>query len=133
MVEYDEDTSIPTLIRGLFDDARSLVREELQLARAELREELATMRSATVAFAIAAVIGLIGAAILSVAIGGLIAYYAGWPVWMGYGIVGIVWLVCASIAVAYGFQRVAELRAIPQTTATIKENMTWMQNKSVTK
>ena len=38
MAEYDDRTSIPTLIRGLVDDARELIREELQLARSEIRE-----------------------------------------------------------------------------------------------
>ncbi len=133
MAEYGEDTSIPTLIRGLLDDARSLVREELQLARAELREEATQMQTVAVAFGIAAVVGLIGAAVLSVAIGSLIAYYASWPVWIGYGVVGIVWLVCAWIAVAYARGRLRDVRAIPNTAQTMKENMTWMQNKSASR
>src|SRR5215831_17229417 len=79
MAEYDERTSIPTLIRGLLDDARELIREELQLARAEIREEISAVQSAAIAFAIAGAVGLIGAMLLSVAIGGALAYFLRWP------------------------------------------------------
>src|SRR5207237_7097617 len=60
MAEYDEHTSIPGLIKGLLDDARDLIREELQLARAEIREEISALQTVTIAFAVAAVVGLLG-------------------------------------------------------------------------
>ena len=63
------------------------------------------MQSAAIAFAVAAAVGLMGAMLLSVAIGGAIAYFLRWPPWAGYG--------------------------MPETTETMKENLAWMQNKSV--
>ena len=43
-MHYDEQTSITGLIKGLLDDARDLIREEVQLARAELRDPVARRR-----------------------------------------------------------------------------------------
>src|SRR2546423_3337772 len=92
MAEYDERTSIPGLIKGLLDDARDLIREELQLARAEIREEVSALQTVTIAFAVAAVVGLAGAMLLSVALGGALAYALSWPPWAGYGIVAVLFL-----------------------------------------
>ena len=131
MAEYDERTSIPALIRGLLDDARDLIREELQLARAEIREEISRIQSAVIAFAVAAAIGLMGAMLLSVAIGGAIAYFLRWPPWAGYGVTAILFLAAGWGLCLYARARLKAVRAMPETTDTIKENLAWMQNKSV--
>jgi fructose-specific phosphotransferase system IIC component len=131
MAEYDERTTIPALIRGLLDDARDLIREELQLARAEIRDEISQVQSAAIAFAVAAAVGLMGAMLLSVAIGGAIAYFLRWPPWAGYGVTAILFLAAGWGLCLYGRGRVKAVRAMPETTETMKENLAWMQNKSV--
>ena len=127
----DERASIPTLIKGLLDDARDLIREELQLFRAEIREEVSALQTVTIAFAVAAVVGLLGAMLLAIALGGAIAYFLHWPTWTGYGIVAILVLAGGYGLCLYGRARLRVIRAIPNTTDTIKENIAWMQNKSV--
>jgi fructose-specific phosphotransferase system IIC component len=131
MAEYDQQTTIPVLIRGLLDDARDLIREELQLARAEVREEISKATAALVAFAIAAAIGVLGAALLSVAIGGAIAYFLRWPPWAGYGATAVLFLAAGWGLCLYARARLKAIRAMPETTDTMKENLAWMQNKSV--
>ena len=128
--EHDEQTSIPGLIKGLLDDARDLIREELQLARAEIREEISALQTATIAFAVAAVVGLLGAMLLSVALGGALAYFLRWPPWAGYGVVAVVFLAAGWGLCLFARGRLRAIRAIPNTTETIKENLAWMQNKS---
>ena len=129
-MQYDERTSIPGLIKGLLDDARDLIREEIQLARAEIREEVSALTTVGVAFAIAGVIGLLGAMLLSVALGGALAYALRWPTWAGYGAVAIVFLAAGWGLCLYGRAKLRVIRAIPNTTDTMKENLAWMQNKS---
>ena len=121
------------LIRGLLQDVRDLIREELQLARAEIREELLAAQSVVAAFAASAVAALIGAGLLSIAIGGAIAYFLGLPTWAGYGIFAVVLLVAAWSLVHHGRNQLARIRAIPETTQTVKENLAWIQNRSVQK
>ena len=127
----DERASIPTLIKGLLDDARDLIREELQLFRAEIREEVSALQAVAIAFAAAGVAGLFGALLLAIAAGGAIAYFLHWPTWTGYGIVAILLLIAGGGAFMYARARLRVIRAIPNTTDTIKENIAWMQNKSV--
>ena len=127
--EYDEHTSIPGLIKGLLDDARDLIREELQLARAEIREEISALRTVTIAFAAAAVVGLLGVMLFAVALGGALAYFLNWPSWAGYGVVALLFLAAGWGLCLFARGRLQAIRAIPNTTATMKENLAWMQHK----
>jgi MFS family permease len=129
MAEHGSE-SISSLVRSVLADTRELLREELALARAEVREEIAGVRSAAMAFAGAALVALLGTALLSVAIGGAIAYWLGWPNWAGYGAIAILMLIGAAVLLGYGRRQVTELRALPATRKTLKENVEWIQNKS---
>ena len=129
----DERLSIPHLIKGLLDDARDLIREEVQLAKAEIREEVSALGAVAVAFGVAAVVGFIGAMLLSIALGGAIAYAFHWPAWGGYGLVALLFLAGGWGLCLFGRARLRRIRAIPKTTETMKENIAWIQNKSVTR
>jgi hypothetical protein len=129
MAEYDAH-SIPGLIRGLLDDTRDLIRAELALARAEIREEIIAAQGVAVGFAAAALAGLVAAVLLCVTLGGAVAYFLRWPAWAGYGIVTVLLLGSAYALVQYGRTRLARLRTLPKTTQTVKENLAWMQSKS---
>ena len=128
---YDQDTSISGLIKGLLDDARDLIREEMQLARAEIREEVAKLGTAVAAFAVAAAVGLIGAVLFSVALGGALAYVLRWPSWAGYGIAALVFLAGGWGLFLYARGRLRAMRGLPNTSDSVKENLAWMQKKSV--
>jgi len=130
-VMLDERTSIPALIKGLLDDARDLIREELQLFRAEMREEVSKLQTVAIAFSVAAVVGVLGGMLLAIALGGALAYFLHWPSWAGYGVVALVFLAGGYGLCLFARARMRVIRAIPNTTDTIKENIAWMQNKSV--
>ncbi len=130
MAEHDDAATIPSLIRGLLDDGRDLIREELQLARAEIRDELWRAQSAGIAFAASTVFGLVGALLFAIAVGDVIAYLLRWPSWAGYGVTAILLLVSAWGLALYGRGRLAKIRALPETADTLKENLAWMQSKS---
>ena len=84
MAEHDTKTNtIPGLIRSLLDDARLLIREEIALARAEIREEATAARTVGVAFSAAAVAAVLGIVLLCIAIGSGIAFLFSWPAWAG--------------------------------------------------
>lgn len=122
--------SIPEVIRSLLQDTRDLMREEIALARAEIREEIGAVQTVGIAFGSAAFAALLGATLLCVAIGGAIAYLLAWPSWAGYGIVAVLLLAGAYVLARYGRGQLAKVRALPKTTQTVKENLAWMQSKS---
>jgi hypothetical protein len=122
--------SIPSLIRSVLNDARELIREELALAKAELREEVSAARSVAIAFTGAALLALLGLGLLSVALGGAVADLFDLPGWAGLGIVAVLLAVAAYVLVARGRAQLTNIRGLPKTQETLRENITWMQSKS---
>jgi len=129
MAAHDNDT-IAGLVGSLLADTRGLIRDELDLMRAEVREEVASARTAGIAFGAAAVVALLGVALLAVALGSALAYWLAWPVWAGYAIVSVLLLVGAYLAMLFGRKRLSHVRALPKTRASLKENLTWIRSKS---
>ena len=133
MAEYDRDASTADLIRGVLHDARQLVREEIALARAEIRQEASKARNGAIAIGAAVVAASIGATLLCIALGGAVADAFGWPAWAGYGLVAVLLLVGAYVLVNFAKRSVATVRPLPQTVDSVKENMEWIQKKSGTR
>ena len=132
MAEPDTN-SIPALIRGLLEDTRDLIREEIALARAEIRDQIANAQTVAVAFGSAALAALLAGVLFCIALGGAIAKIFDLSAWAGYAIVGVLLVIAALVLFLYGQFRLARVRAIPKTTETIKENLAWMQSKSAEK
>ena len=128
MAEHTE--SIPSLIRSVLNDARELIREELALAKAELREEVSAGRRVAAAFVAAALLALLGLVLLSVALGGAVADLFDLPTWAGLGIVAVIMAAAAFVVANRGRAQLANIRGLPKTQETLRENLTWMQSKS---
>jgi Putative Actinobacterial Holin-X, holin superfamily III len=125
-----QTSSIPALIRSVLDDARELIREEIAVARAEIREEMSTARAAATGFGAAGVAGMVALVLFCIALGGAIAHLFGWPAWGGHGLVALLLAAGAYGGLRYGQGQLAKVRALPKTTATLQENMAWIQDKS---
>ena len=126
----DATSSVSGIIHSVLEDARELIREEIAVARAEIREEMSAAQTIGMAFGAAAVAGLTAVVLLCVAIGGAVADLFDWPTWAGLGIMAVLLGAAAFFAVRYGQGQLGQLRALPKTTATVRENMAWIQDKS---
>ncbi len=125
--EYQESTT--SLLQHVIDDARELFREEVALARAELREEISGWAAAGVAMA--AGVAVLGAAVLFILVGCALGISNGfhWPNWAGFLIVGGVLAVVGGIGVAVGRDRAKRILMLPKTTDTVKETSAWMKDR----
>jgi hypothetical protein len=130
MAEPETD-SLRELVQGLLEDTRDLVRAELALAKAEIREEVSAAGTVGAAFSGAAIAGFLGVTLLTVALGGALAYAFGWPSWAGFGVVALLLLGSAWLLARFGTARLKKLRTLPKTQQTMRENFAWIQNKSV--
>src|SRR5258705_13525045 len=90
LVQHD---SIGGLIRGILTDIRTLIREEIALARVEIREQAGRAKAAAMSFGIAVAALAFGGIFLLVAVALGIANLLGWPAWTGFLIVAV--LLCA--------------------------------------
>ena len=122
--------TIGGLIRGILNDLRTLVKEEIALARVELRDQAVHARAAALSFGIAAAALMLGVAFLLVAAAMGIAEVTGWPVWSGFLIVAAVLSVVGFISLASGRRQLRTFHALPeQTVTTIKENSEWIAKR----
>jgi hypothetical protein len=118
------------LISGILTDLKTLLREEIALARVEIREQAGKARAAALSFGMAAGALLFGAAFLLIALAMAIAELAGWPLWAGFLIVAVLLSVIGFIALSSGRRKLRTFHAIPeQTVTTLKENSEWIAKR----
>ena len=106
--------SIGGLLRGILFDVRTLIREEIALARIELTEQAGRARAAAVSFVIAAVALACGGLLLLVALATAIADLLDWPVWSGFLIVAALLSVLGLVTLASGRRQLAQVHAVPE-------------------
>jgi Putative Actinobacterial Holin-X, holin superfamily III len=124
-----EEPSTTELLRGLAEDATTLFRQEILLARQELQEGLTASAKASAMLVAAGVLGLYAFGFLLYTIGEAI----GGPPWLGFAIVTAVLLIVVAVLGLVGRNRLAASKVAPekakaqlQTTANeLKEEITW--------
>jgi MFS family permease len=122
--------SIGDLVRGILTDVKMLIREEIALARVELREQAGHARAAAVSFGMAAGALAFGATFLLIAIATAIADLLDWPVWAGFLIVAAVLGIAGFVMLSTGRKRLQSVHAVPQETiSTLKENSEWIAKR----
>ena len=122
--------STGTLIRGILNDLRTLIREEIALARVEMREQAGRARSAALSFGIAAAALAFGAIFLLVAMALGIANLLGWPAWTGFLIMALLLCIGGYFTLSSGRKQLASVHAVPEeTVTTLKENSEWIAKR----
>jgi cytochrome c biogenesis protein CcdA len=129
---YDDPRtdSLTGIFGKIIDDVRELFREEVALARAELRQEVSQASTVGMQFAAGGVAAGFAAMFLLLGVSQGFAMLVGWPVWAGYLTMAIVLGIGAFIAVQMGRTRARTLHAVPpQTVETLKETKEWIHDR----
>ena len=122
--------STGSLIRGILNDVRTLIREEIALARVEMREQAGRARAAALSFGIAAAALAFGAIFLLVAMALGIANLLGWPAWTGFLIMALLLCIGGYFTLSSGRKQLASVHAMPEeTVTTLKENSEWIAKR----
>jgi len=110
-----------TLLRSALDDVRDLFREEVALARAELRTEVSKATVAASGFgAAAAALSCAGVFLLTALALGIATLFQ-WPAWTGFAIVGVLLAIAGAIMFMSGRRALREIRGLPRTVEIVKE------------
>ena len=125
-----QDPSIVDLLKNAIRDAQDLVRKEVALVKAELREEAGKLGSAVAMLAGAAVMGLLALVFLMTTLALGLATAFGWPAWIGYAIVTGLLLLLTLVLGLMGRSRMAAARPLPRTMETMKENSEWIRART---
>jgi hypothetical protein len=122
-----EEQSVTLLGASILADAQELIKQQVALARAELKADFRqTVRAATllisgVAVTIPAMFLLANICVY------LLHELGGLPVWAGNAIVGGVLAALSAMLIAVGLQRFRSINPVPdQTVEAFKENVRWM-------
>jgi hypothetical protein len=120
------DNSLADTLRSIVQDAQGLIRAEIALARAEIREEVARARNGVAMIAAAAVTAVIGLVLLLTAAAWGLSEGLGWPVWAGFAVVTAVVILAAAVLAYLGRKQFTGERHMPRTVDTMKETMQWV-------
>lgn len=116
------DTSVGDLLKGALDDVRELFREELALARAEVRAEMSKVTASAVRFGAGGVALWFAGMFLFVTLALGISALLQWPAWAGFGIVTLLLGIAGVVLVMAGRSSIRDVRPMPRTVHTVKEN-----------
>jgi hypothetical protein len=128
--QVTQTESLGGLIRGILMDLRTLIREEIALARVEIRDQATRARAAAMAFGIAAGALLFGGAFLLIALAIGIADVLNWPAWAGFLIVAVLLAAVGFLTLSSGRKQLRMVHAVPEeTVTTLKENSEWIAKR----
>jgi hypothetical protein len=95
----------------LVHDLRDLFKLELELVKTELKREVRRARTAAILLGSSIVIGVLGVAMLPVALAFALGLVI--PLWASFLIVGIGFLVISGVLATVGAQKVANIDPVP--------------------
>ncbi|WP_309131178.1 phage holin family protein [Brevibacterium sp.] len=107
------------MLKEVSRDLSTLMRQEVELAKAELRESASKAGKGAGMFTGAALAGYMVLLFLSLALWAGISNLTG-PVWAAI-IVAIIWAIVAAILALKGKKELKAVEGVPQTTETVKE------------
>ena len=124
------EPSIADVIKNAIRDTQDLVRSEVALAKAEIRQEVHRVGVGAGLLAGAALAAAIAVIFLMTTIAWAITDTLLWPVWAGYGMVTALLLLSAGALAYVGKKRITAERHMPRTVDALKENIEWMRART---
>lgn len=129
--EYERDQSVATIISGIVADVQDLARQEVALAKQEIREELTTAKDAGIKLGIAIGVLAVGGLFVLIALALGIAAALNTSPWVGFAIVGIVFAVVGYVLLSSAQKQIKTINPVPQKTVdTMKENVEWIKDRT---
>ena len=125
-----QNESIPDLIRGTIRDGLGLVRDEIFLARTELREEITRVKSALITIVAAAAVGVLAVIMLLDMAAWGVVYAFDWPTWAGFAIVALPLVIITAVLAVMGRSLLTRDRIMPKSVDTLKENAEWIRART---
>ena len=117
------DASLGELFSEMTQSLGTLLRQEVELAKTEAKEEATAAGKAAAMFVVGAVAGVLALAFLSAGLAWLLDNVMGSA--LAFALVGAVWVVIAAVLVAVGRRRLSEIETLPETKQSIKEDVEW--------
>jgi len=129
------DTSVTELVTGILHDAQDLIKQQFELLKHEVREDIRKTRDASLLIGAGGIVGLVGAIHVTL----MLVYLLHWatnrhlfvndnfPLWACFGICGLLALVIGGGLIYAGMNKFASFNPLPdQSAQALKENVQWI-------
>ena len=120
------ERTIADVLGDIVGNIQQIVRAEMRLAKAELRDDLVKVKSAAVLFACGAIAGVVGIAFIFLAMVYALATVV--APWAAALIVGAGAAVIAGVCVLTAGKTLKDV-GLPQTAETIEEDIQWAKTR----
>jgi len=121
------DRSIGEVLKDIFSNVQEMIRSEIRLARAEMREEAGKTASSAQTMAVGGVLALFALGFVLVAISQALA--AVMPDWAASLVMGVV-LGIAGVVLLTSGKKQLHAPTPSKTIENVKENVEWMKNQT---
>ena len=123
------DPALGDLFRQLAQDSATLVRQEMTLAKAELKSNVKSVARDAAMVAVGGILALVGVvvliAFLVVAVGDMLDNY-----WLGALVVGVLFLLVGGLLAMSSLKKLKHEEVAPtRTLETLKEDKQWLQSE----
>jgi len=116
------------LIREIVGDIQEIIRSEVRLAKAEVKEEGTRAGMAGGLFGGAAVLGLFGLALLEGM--GVVLWAMLMPLWIAFLVMAVISMLAAAVCFAMGKEYWRKVHPLPKTVTTLKEDVEWARSQT---
>jgi Putative Actinobacterial Holin-X, holin superfamily III len=132
--EKPEKTGIADLVMGILQDARSLMRQEVQLLKDEVKLEVSKAGRAASGLGIGIGLTAVGGFLLLLMLVHGLQELAELPLWVCYGIVGGVMAGIGGVLIGRARSLAGSIHAMPRRTLyAIQEDARWIKEQIVPK
>jgi len=117
------------LVAGIIDDGQKLVKQQVEMLRAEIREDFRKTKDVAIYLGIGAGLAAVGGGMLMVALVYLVQYLTGWHLAGCWGLVGGLAVALGAIAFVVGGRIMASYNPLPDKSLNaLQENVSWIAN-----
>ena len=117
------DASLGELFSEMTQNLGTLLRQEVELAKTEAKGQATAAGNAAAMLVVGAVAAVLALAFLSAGLAWLLDNVMGSA--LAFALVGAAWVVIAAVLVAVGRHRLSEIKTLPETKQSIKEDVEW--------
>jgi len=127
-----EDASVTTLVAGIIHDAQDLLKQQIDLLRHEVRQDLRKAKEAGFALGAGACVGLVGIFLVAL----MLVFILQWavpslPLWACFGIWGLIFCVAGGGLCYAGALTIESIHPLPdESVQALKENVQWITKKT---
>jgi len=125
-----QTASTTELVTGILNDAQELLKQQLQLFRHEVIEDLKKTRDASIMLGIGAGLGLLGAIMFAFTpVYAVATLFPHLPLWGSFALWTVAFLAGAGILFMVGIKKLSHVHVLPEESAqALKENVQWITN-----